>query len=105
MSRSRADLSITTLAGYHPGLAQDNQGGVYPPGMMSSLTALFSYLSTLTPPFPQGTCYSYSNLGGSLAGTAAVKLASPNGQEFADSYNAKLMQFCRGFSATNTQVF
>jgi CubicO group peptidase (beta-lactamase class C family) len=105
MSRSVADLSLKNLAVYHPGLAQDNQGGVYPPGMMSSLTTLFSYLSTLTPPFPQGTCYSYSNLGWSLLGMAAVKLASPNGQEFADSYNAKLAQFCRGFSATNTQVF
>jgi beta-lactamase class C len=105
MSRAVANLSLENLAVYQPGLAQDNRGGVYPPGMTMSLTTLFNYLSTFTPPFPQGTCYSYSNLGWSLLGMAAVKLSSPSGQEFADAYNAKLAQFCRGFSATNTQVF
>lgn len=105
MSRAVANLSLENLAVYHPGLAQDNRGGVYPPGTMMSLATLFNYLSTFAPPFPQGTCYSYSNLGWSLLGMAAVKLANLNGQDFADAYNAKLAQFCRGFSATNTQVF
>jgi len=105
MSRAVADLSLKNLAVYHPGFAQDNSGGVYPRGTMESLRSLFEYLATFTPPFPQGTCYSYSNLGWSLLGMATVKLDRPNGPEFAERYNEQLVKFCRGFSATNTHIF
>jgi CubicO group peptidase (beta-lactamase class C family) len=105
MSPAVADLSLKNLAVYRPGLAQDNGGGVYPPNMMRSLRDLFGHLVAFTPPFPQGTCYSYSNLGWSLLGMATVKLASLDAEAYVDSYNAELAKFCRGFGATNTQVF
>jgi CubicO group peptidase (beta-lactamase class C family) len=104
-SRAVAGINLKNLAVYHPGLAQDNRGGVYPPGVMQSLRNLFGYLAAFTPPFPQGTCYSYSNMGWSLLGMATVKLASLDADAYVDSYNAELGKFCRGFSANNTQVF
>ena len=105
MSRAVADTSLKNLAVYEPGFPQDNRGGAYPPGMMMNLRSLFDYMATFTPPFPQGSCYSYSNTGWSLLAMAAVKLANTDTQAFARTYNDKLVQFCRGFSATGTQVF
>jgi CubicO group peptidase (beta-lactamase class C family) len=105
MSPAVADISLKNLAVYRPGLAQDNQGGVYPPGMMRSLRNLFDHLAHFTPPFPQGTCYAYSNLGWSLLGMATVRLANLDTEAYADTYNAELRKFCRGFGATNTEVF
>lgn len=105
MSRAVADTSLKNLAVYEPGFPQDNRGGAYPPGTMRNLRSLFDYMATFAPPFPQGTCYSYSNTGWSLLAMAAVKLANTDTQAFARTYNDKLVQFCRGFSATSTQVF
>jgi CubicO group peptidase (beta-lactamase class C family) len=105
MSRAVAGISLRNLAIYQPGFAQDNRGGVYPPRMMEDLQDLFAYMATFAPPFGQGTCYAYSNIGWSLLGMAAVRLNSHDTQEFARTYNEKLVRFCRGFSATDTQVF
>jgi CubicO group peptidase (beta-lactamase class C family) len=105
MSRAVAEISLKNLAIYQPGLAQDNHGGVYPPRMMASLTNLFAYMKTFAPPFRQGACYAYSNIGWALLSMAAVKLGSTDTQEFVRTYNESLVKFCNGFSATNTQVF
>ncbi|WP_374991440.1 serine hydrolase domain-containing protein [Bradyrhizobium sp. LHD-71] len=105
MSRTVASISLKNLAVYQTGLAEDNRGGVYPPTMMESLTNLFDVMAGLTPPFRQGTCYSYSNIGWALLSMATVKLDSTDTQEFARTYNENLVKFCRGFSAINTQVF
>ena len=105
MSRAVADISLRNLAIYQPGLAQDNRGGVYPPRMMESLKDLFAYMATFAPPFRQGTCYAYSNIGWALLSMAAVRLNSTDTQEFARTYNEKLAKFCAGFSATDTEVF
>ncbi len=105
MSRAVAAISLKNLAIYQPGLAQDNRGGVYPPRMMESLEDLFAYMATFTPPFRQGTCYAYSNIGWALLSMAAVRLNSDDTREFARTYNEHLVKFCGGFSATDTQVF
>ena len=105
MSRAVADTSLKNLAVYEPGFPQDNRGGAYPPATMMSLRSLFDYMATFTPPFPQGSCYSYSNTGWSMLAMASVKLANTDTQAFARTYNEKLVQFCRGFAATDTQVF
>jgi len=105
MSRAIADISLRNLAIYQPGLAQDNHGGVYPPRMMESLKDFFAYMATFAPPFRQGSCYAYSNVGWALLSMAAVRLASDDTQEFARTYNEKLARFCGGFSAADTQVF
>ena len=97
----RSRLSAT----YRPGLAQDNRGGVYPPGMMAGLPRLFRYMASFTPPSPPGSCYAYSNVGWSLLGMAAVGLDSADTQEFVRTYNAKLVKYCSAFSAPGTQVF
>src|SRR5262245_21500985 len=105
MSRAVADISVRNLAVYEPGFPQDNRGGAYPPGMMMNLRSLFDYMATFVPPFPQGSCYTYSNTGWSMLAMASVKLANTDTQAFAGTYNEKLAQFCRGFAATDTQVF
>jgi beta-lactamase class C len=105
MSRAVAEISLRNLAIYQPGFAQDNRGGVYPPRMMENLKDLFAYMATFAPPFQQGTCYAYSNIGWSLLGMAALRLNSHDTQAFARAYNEKLVKFCGGFSATDTQVF
>ena len=105
MSRAVAGISLRNLAIYQPGFAQDNRGGVYPPRMMENLEDLFAYMATFAPPFRQGTCYAYSNIGWSLLGMAAVRLNSHDTPAFARTYNEKLVRFCGGFSATDTQVF
>jgi len=105
MSRAVAAISLKNLAIYQPGLAQDNRGGVYPPRMMESLEDLFAYMATFTPPFRQGTCYAYSNIGWALLSMAAVRLNSDDTREFARTYNEHLVKFCGGFSAADTQVF
>lgn len=105
MSRAVAGISLRNLALYRPGLAQDNQGGVYPARMMASLKNLFAYMANFTPPFQQGTCYAYSNIGWALLSMAALELDSIDTQEFAHAYNETLAKFCRGFSAASTHVF
>jgi beta-lactamase class C len=105
LSLAMASIPIKDLAIYRPGLAQDNRGGVYPAGTMASLANLFRYLAAFTPPNPPGSCYAYSNLGWSLLGMAAVGLTSTDTQEYARTYNDRLMKYCRAFSATSTQVF
>src|SRR5262245_33521718 len=94
MSRAVADTSLKNLAVYEPGFPQDNRGGAYPPGTMMSLRSLFDYMASFTPPFPQGSCYSYSNTGWSMLAMAGVKLANTDTQGFTRTYNEKLMQFC-----------
>jgi hypothetical protein len=75
MSRAVADTSLKNLAVYEPGFPQDNRGGAYPPGTMMSLRSLFEYMATFTPPYPQGSCYSYSNTAASTrTGLDAMKL-------------------------------
>ena len=105
MSPAVAAISLENLAVYQPGLAQDNQGGVYPPKMMASLKNLFGYMAKFTPPYRQGTCYAYSNIGWALLSMASLRLDSLDTQEFARMYNEKLARFCGGFSATHTRVF
>jgi len=68
LSPQVAALTLQNLARYQPGLPQDNRGAAYPPGTMARMADLFDYLARFDPPFPQGTCYSYSNLGWSLLG-------------------------------------
>ena len=104
-SRAIAEISLKNLAIYQPGLAQDNHGGVYPPRMMASLANLFAHMERFTPPFRQGTCYAYSNIGWALLSMAAVRLDSTDTQEFVRTYNEKLVRFCNRFTATDTQVF
>jgi len=105
MSPAVADITLRNLAVYRPGFAQDNRGGVYPPRIMRSLPNLFDFLSHFRPPFPQGTCYAYSNLGWSLLGMATVRQANLDTAAYAEHYNTELQRFCRGFGANNTQVF
>ena len=73
MSRAVADTSLKNLAVYEPGFPQDNRGGAYPPATMMNLRSLFDYMATFTPPFPQGSCYSYSNTGWSLLGDGGAQ--------------------------------
>ena len=47
MSRAVADLRLVNLAIYQPGLAQDNQGGVYPRWILENLETLFEQQSVL----------------------------------------------------------
>jgi beta-lactamase class C len=105
LSEAIAAITIKDLAIYRPGLAQDNRGGVYPPGTMASLRSLFRYMANFSPPSPPGSCYAYSNIGWSLLGMAAVGLDSTDTQEFVRTYNAKLVKYCSAFSAPGTQVF
>jgi len=105
LSEAMASITIKDLAIYRPGLAQDNRGGVYPPGTMASLPNLFRYMAGFTPPNPPGSCFAYSNVGWSLFGMAAVGLDSADTQEFVRAYNAKLVKYCSAFSAPSTQVF
>jgi len=53
MSRAVADLRLVNLAIYQPGLAQDNQGGVYPRWILENLETLFRYLGSYNPPYPR----------------------------------------------------
>jgi CubicO group peptidase (beta-lactamase class C family) len=105
LSRGVGNLSLKNLAIYRPGLAQDNRGGVYPPAMMRSLKTLFDYLATFKPPFEQGSCYAYSNLGWSLLSMAALKLDHTDMGQFARAYNNALVRFCNRFGAGGTRVF
>src|SRR5215472_16080826 len=105
MSQGVADLSLVNLAIYQPGLAQDNQGGVYPPWMLRNVETLFRYLSHYDPPFPQGTCYAYSNLGWSLLAMAALGLDSREPGALPALYGQQLTAFCSKFAAVETRVF
>jgi CubicO group peptidase (beta-lactamase class C family) len=105
LSRAVGNLRLENLAIYRPGLAQDNRGGVYPPILMRSLKNLFDFLATFTPPFEQGSCYAYSNLGWALSSMAALKLDHTDMREFARAYNAALVRYCNGFGARQTEVF
>jgi len=106
LSPAMAAITVKDLAIYRPGLAQDNQGGAgYPPGMMATLSNLFRFLASFTPPNSPGSCYSYSNLGWSLLGMAAVGLDGADTQEFVRKYDDKLVKYCGAFAAPNTRVF
>ena len=105
LSPQVAALTLQNLARYQPGLPQDNRGGAYPPGILAHMPDLFAYLSRFDPPFPQGTCYSYSNLGWSLLGMAAVGLTQPDDALYAARYDADLAAFARTFDAPDTSLF
>lgn len=105
MSQGVADLTLVNLAIYQPGLAQDNQGGVYPPWILRNVETLFRYLSHYDPPFPQGTCYAYSNLGWSLLAMAALGLDSREPGALPALYGQQLAAFCSKFAAVETHVF
>src|SRR5689334_15587219 len=97
MSQGIADLTLVNLAIYQPGLAQDNQGGVYPLGILRNVETLFRYLSRYDPPFPQGTCYAYSNLGWSLLAMAGLGLDSREPGTLPALYGQQLAAFCSKF--------
>ena len=105
LSKAMAGLRLKNLATYEPGLAQDNQGGVYPPAMMKSVKSLFAYMADFTPPHPQGTCYAYSNIGWSLLSMASLGIDSTDTDAFVAAYGGHLKQFCAGFGAPDTAVF
>jgi CubicO group peptidase (beta-lactamase class C family) len=105
LSKAMADIRLRNLANYEPGLAQDNQGGVYPAGMMKSLSNLFTYMTTFSPPAPQGTCYAYSNIGWSLLSMASLEIDNTDTEAFVAAYDRHLRQFCAGFGAPDTTVF
>src|SRR5262245_24604441 len=94
LSRAVGNLRLENLAIYRPGLAQDNRGGVYPPAMMRSLKNLFDYMARFNPPFEQGSCYAYSNVGWSLLSMAMLKLDHTDTRQFVRAYNAALARFC-----------
>jgi CubicO group peptidase (beta-lactamase class C family) len=93
MSQGVADLTLVNLAIYQPGLAQDNQGGVYPRWILENLETLFRYLGSYDPPFPQGSCYAYSNLGWSLLVMAALGLDSRRPGTLPELYAEQLPPF------------
>jgi len=105
LSKAMADIRLANLAKYEPGLAQDNQGGVYPPAMMKSVGSLFAYMADFAPPYPQGTCYAYSNIGWSLLSMASLGIDSTDTDALVAAYDRRLKQFCSGFGAPNTTVF
>jgi beta-lactamase class C len=74
MSSDVARIPLIDLANYSSGLPQDSSGGYWPNGAMDNLDGLFSWLSAYNLPNCPGSCYSYSNLGWSLLGMAAVGL-------------------------------
>ena len=105
LSKAMAGIRLANLANYEPGLAQDNEGGVYPPAMMKSVRSLFAYMADFRPPCPQGTCYAYSNIGWSLLSMASLKIDSTDTDAFVAAYDRYLKQFCAGFGASGTVVF
>ena len=105
MSRAVADLRLVNLAIYQPGLAQDNQGGVYPRWILENLETLFRYLGSYNPPYPQGSCYAYSNLGWSLLAMAALGLDSRQPGTLPALYAGQLAAFCSRFAAGETHLF
>jgi CubicO group peptidase (beta-lactamase class C family) len=105
LSKAMAGIHLANLANYEPGLAQDNEGGVYPPAMMKSVRSLFTYMADFRPPYPQGTCYAYSNIGWSLLSMASLKIDSTDTEAFVAAYDRHLRQFCTGFGASGTAVF
>jgi CubicO group peptidase (beta-lactamase class C family) len=105
MSRGVADLQLRNLAIYEPGLAQDNKGGVYPPDMERSLRNLFDYMAHFVPPYEQGACYAYSNIGWDLLSMASLRLNSLDNEAFVTEYDQRLKQFCSRFDAWDTSVF
>jgi CubicO group peptidase (beta-lactamase class C family) len=105
MSTGVADLQLRNLAIYEPGLAQDNKGGVYPPDMMRSLRNLFDYMAHFVPPYDQGACYAYSNIGWALLSMASLRLNSLDTEAFVTEYDQHLKQFCSRFDASDTSVF
>jgi CubicO group peptidase (beta-lactamase class C family) len=100
-----ADLQLRNLAIYEPGLAQDNKGGVYPPDMERSLRNLFDYMAHFVPPYEQGACYAYSNIGWDLLSMASLRLNSLDNEAFVTEYDQRLKQFCSRFDAWDTSVF
>lgn len=49
LSPAVGGLRLANLATYQPGLAQDNQGGVYPRDVTAGLRNLFDYMADFTP--------------------------------------------------------
>src|SRR6516225_973754 len=105
MSRGVADLTLVNLAIYQPGLAQDNQCGVYPRWILENLETLFRYLGSYNPPYPQGSCYAYSTLGWSLLAMAARGLDSRRPGTLPAPYAGQLAAFCSKFAARETRLF
>ncbi|WP_029003621.1 serine hydrolase domain-containing protein [Azorhizobium doebereinerae] len=105
LSPAVAALELANLASYRPGLPQDNQGGVYPPGTLATLDSVFAYLNALPGPLPQGTCYAYSNLGWALLAMAATGLQGTDTTAYVRRYAAALSAFCADVGARDTQVF
>src|SRR5262249_62277817 len=85
--------------------AQDKKGGVYPPHMMRSLRNLFDYMAHFVPPYAQGACYAYSNIGWALLSMASLRLNSLDTEAFVTEYDQHLKQFCSRFDASDTSVF
>lgn len=105
LSPGLARIPLADIARYQSGMAQDNQGGVHPPGVMASFQSLFPYLATLQPPFPPGRCYSYSNLSWSLLALAGAGARKGSMVEAAERYDRALKAFGAGMGMNATGIF
>lgn len=105
LSPGLARIPLADIARYQSGMAQDNQGGVHPPGVMASFGTLFPYLATLRPPSPPGSCYSYSNLSWSLLALAGSGARQGSMVEAAERYDRALKTFGAGMGMTATGIF
>lgn len=105
LSTGLADIPLADLARYRPGLAQDNQGAVFPPGTMVNFDSLFRYLARAEPVAPPGACYAYSNLGWSLLAMAGAGAGKGSAEDFADRYDRELKAFCGCIGMTRTGIF
>lgn len=105
LSNEVGELRLDNLARYQPGLAQDNHGGVYPRNMTENLRTLFEYMADFSPPYAQGSCYAYSNIGWTLLSMASLGIDSLDTEAFVEAYERRLKQFCTGFEAPGTTVF
>jgi beta-lactamase class C len=104
-SEAVANIQLRNLAIYESGLPQDNHGEAYPPNTMKSVKDLFDYMADFVPPYAQGTCYTYSNVGWALLSMASLRIDSMDTDAFVAEYDQRLKQFGSKFGASDTTVF
>lgn len=105
ISRGLARIPLADMARYQSGLAQDNQGGVHPPGVMANWRTLLPYLATLQPAGPPGACYAYSNLSWSLLALAGSGGGQGSMAEAAERYDHALKAYGAGMGMNATGIF
>ena len=105
LSPGLARIPLADMARYQSGLAQDNQGGVHPPGVMANWRTLLPYLATLQPAGPPGVCYAYSNLSWSLLALAGSGGAQGSMAEAAERYDRALKTYGAGMGMGATGIF